>query len=64
LDLEASCTVPVWRSLSMGLGCEIYSCGSLQGQRHATANMLDKTGSKLDKDGYSCNVFAFMSYRY
>ncbi|MDR3274804.1 MAG: hypothetical protein LBS81_02265 [Endomicrobium sp.] len=31
LDFEASCTVPLSDLFSIGIGCEIYSCKSLQG---------------------------------
>jgi hypothetical protein len=62
LDFEATCTVPVSPRFSVGLGCEIYACESLQGQRHAS-KMLSKSGSELS-DGYSGDVFAFVSYRY
>jgi hypothetical protein len=62
LDFEATFTIPVSPRFSVGLGCEIYSCESLQGQRHAS-NMLSKSGSELSS-GYSSDVFAFVSYRY
>jgi hypothetical protein len=57
LDFEASCSVALSKNFSAGLGCEIYSVKSLQGQRNATANM------KKD-NGFSKNFFAFVSYRY
>ncbi|GHT69334.1 hypothetical protein AGMMS49950_01860 [Endomicrobiia bacterium] len=57
LDLEASCSIPISKYLSIGAGLEIYSCKSLQGQRHATSGMLDK-------NGLSHNISVSMSYKF
>ncbi|GHT54291.1 hypothetical protein AGMMS50233_02050 [Endomicrobiia bacterium] len=63
LDLEASCSIPISKYLSIGAGLEIYSCKSLQGQRRATSGMLDKNGM-FDENGLSCDVFVSMSYKF
>ncbi|GHT59165.1 hypothetical protein AGMMS49531_02640 [Endomicrobiia bacterium] len=56
-DFEASCSIPLSKSFSLGAGCEIYSVKSLQGQRNATTNMKES-------NGFSKNFFASVSYRF
>ncbi|GHT55960.1 hypothetical protein AGMMS50233_06780 [Endomicrobiia bacterium] len=56
-DFEASCSIPLSKSFSLGAGCEIYSVKSLQGQRNAATNMKES-------NGFSKNFFASVSYRF
>ncbi|GHT37187.1 hypothetical protein AGMMS49593_03670 [Endomicrobiia bacterium] len=57
LDLEASCSIPIRKYLSIGTSLEIYSYKSLQGQRHATSGMVNENGLSL-------NISVSMSYKF